>query len=285
MNISSEIPETSPALPNTDISNVRVPNAGVQQNGVLNTSVSNACATAAFFALLSLPPFAAASLILYKALFGTPPDLTAAMLSFFPNEPHISGFAADLLNEITRKANGTILSLSALTLLYSASHIVSAVRSVIYRAKNKRDNLGAIRRKAWCIAVSAIITVAAASCILLFARFGAEYAASSAGITLVVIFALLRLLTGGFVGSVVGTVLFVGLNFLYAHGVLSFLGYSAVYGSFATVAMSMMWLYLLAMILFISTYVQTRIYSFTIANVRLYVNAKIRDIRAIFIRS
>lgn len=246
--------------------------------------LSIVCASAAFFALLSLPPFAAATLILYKAFFGTPPDLTAALMSFFPE--HISGFAVDLLDEIARKANGTILSLSALTLLYSASHIVSAVRSVVCRAKNKRESLGAIRRKAWCIAVSAIIVVASASAMLVFARLGTSYVTHAAGITIVVVFALLRPLTGGFVGSVVGTVCFVGLNFLYARGVLSFLGYSAFYGSFATVAMSMMWLYMLTMILFISAYVQTNIHKLTIANVRSHIHkVKLLFTRSPFTRS
>ncbi len=230
-------------------------------------------AQASFFVIISAVPFL--SMLISVAGLFLPTDLTE-FLDILPVPERFSDIFRTLLDEIRAAPNVPLLSVSAVTTLWSASKGVSAIRSgleIVYRAGSSRGFV-AHRLRSLLSTLVFIAVLIAAVILLLFGDFLAGWLRLT-GIAdvflplrmplfilfLSILFTIMYASTAkrsesvrkgffthlpGALFSSVGWTLF---SYFYSLYITHFPNASYLYGSLAAVCLIMLWLYFCMMIL------------------------------------
>ncbi len=242
---------------------------------IADDKVTVYAAQASFFVIISAVPFL--SLLISIVGIVVPADLP----DFFSDLPVPKGFAAvfdTVLADLSTAPNVPLLSLSAVTTLWSASRGISAIRSGlerVYRAERSKGFLSH-RIKSLVSTLVFIALIAAAVTLMLFGDFVGEWlrlgrARISDGImrlrtplfilALCVMFTIMysstarrstRIRNGilphlpGAIFSSVGWTLF---SYFYSLYITHFPSASYIYGSLAAICLIMLWLYFCMIIL------------------------------------
>ncbi len=230
-------------------------------------------AQASFFVIISAVPFL--SMLISVAGLFLPTDLTA-LFDVLPVPAQFSDVFRTLLDEIRAAPNIPLLSVSAVTTLWSASKGVTAIRSgleIVYRAGSSRGFV-AHRLRSLLSTLAFIAVLIAAVILLLFGDFLVEWLRLTKivnaflpmrmplfilflGILFTVMYAstakrsesvkkgILPHLPGALFASV-GWTLF---SYFYSLYITHFPNASYLYGSLAAVCLIMLWLYFCMIIL------------------------------------
>ncbi len=237
---------------------------------IKDDSISAYSAQAAFFIIISAFPMIMLLLTLLKYLpyFG---DGTA-MLQFDMLPKEVNVFITDVLNEIIEKSTRTVLSVSAITSLWSASKGVYSIMTGLTAAYSIEESRSYFRMRFLSIIYTAILVVMliAALGFLVFGNsiydalmdylpIAAEHVRIiSRGIkwlvgfgVLVFMFVVLYIAMPNrkstifqeLPGALVSAVGWIGFSYLYSFYIDNFSNYSNVYGSLTAVVLLMLWLY------------------------------------------
>ncbi len=242
-----------------------------------NDNISAFSAQAAFFMIMSIAPFASLLLTLVKYLPISQSMVLEVIDSVLPDAftPIVTG----IFMEMYEKSNSTILSISVLIAMWSASRgvlsIVNGLESV-YHVKKKRNyiNLRIISAMYTIIFVSAIIFT------LLLMVFGnniynilKKEAPGAAGIIeiflkqkYIISMCLLSLfflmvykmvrrrenhVLESIPGAVISSLSWIVFSYVFSFYIDKFNDFSLMYGSLATIIILMLWLYFCMYIMFI----------------------------------
>ena len=243
---------------------------------VSDDKISVYAAQASFFVITSAVPF----ISIMFALFGIfmPDSIASAAqegITSLPVSKALSEIIGYIAGELNGAPNISLLSISAVTTLWSASRGISAVRSGIesvYKADIGR-NIVAKRLKSILATVIFIAMLAAICVVLLFGNFAADllgegarkifYSARIPIFVLIMTFLftaayfsvarrsthvsrkISRHISGALISSV-GWVLF---SYIYSLYIENFPGASYIYGGLAAICLIMLWIYFCMMIL------------------------------------
>lgn len=238
-------------------------------------------AQASFFVLTSAVPFisilvAIASIFLPEtfdfSLYGIPSEVSAEAGG---NAAGVGGIVSLLLSEIKTAPGVSLVSFSAITTLWTASHGINAIRSGIESVYHVESGKGYVASSLVSLATTLlfIITLTLLSAFLLFG----DSLLSLIGGKLSEIIGMLRVPFLGFVmvllftaiysysargsgsvrhsffshspGAIFSSVGWLAFSFIYSYYITNFPGASRVYGSFAAVCMIMLWIYFCMIIL------------------------------------
>ena len=238
-------------------------------------------AQASFFVLTSAVPFisilvAIASIFLPEtfdfSLYGIPSDVSAAAGD---NTSGVGGIVSLLLSEIKTAPGVSLVSFSAVTTLWTASHGINAIRSGIESVYHVESGKGYVASSLVSLATTLlfIITLTLLSAFLLFgdsllSLIGGKLSevigslrVPFLGFVMVLLFTAIYFYSARGSGSVrhsffshspgalfssVGWLVF---SFIYSYYITNFPGASRVYGSFAAVCLIMLWIYFCMIIL------------------------------------
>ncbi len=240
-------------------------------------AVTAYAAQSAFFIIISFFPFVMLLLTLLNYI-PIPLDETGRLvIGFLPAT--VTDFINELLGEIHINASGTIISVTAITALWSASKGLLAVRrgmNSVYENTESR-NYFVIRFYSIIETLAFIILLIIMLVIMVFGNtlykwlaaaspVTAEIAATIldlrgiAGLTVLILFFDLVYMImpnrkGHFFRELPGAVLtavgWIGFSYLYAFYVDNIANYSSLYGSLTTIVLLMLWLYICMYMLFI----------------------------------
>ncbi len=239
--------------------------------------VSAFSAQAAFFVIISFFPFIMLLLTLLQYLPITEETLRTTLTQIFPSS--INSLIAGIITEIYKKASGTIISITAISALWSASRgilaIVSGLNSV-YGIKETRSYLKLRIISSiytFVFAVMIIITLA----ILVFGNRLYIWIESKipmlsnlaliiisirtiAGLLILTLFFLLMYMVipnrstsiyKELPGALVSAAGWMGFSYLYSFYIDNMNNYSNMYGSLTAIVLFMLWFYFCMYILFI----------------------------------
>ncbi len=231
-------------------------------------------AQASFFITISALPF----MILLLAVVGfvIPMHESAvknAIIEFMPKD--LSGFTANLINEISTKSSFKILSLSAITLFWSASRGIRAIGAGIknvFCCSSKKTNIFKYALKSLLFTFLWIITVITTLIVWVFGDTIIPYAKSegiynllrllNSGTFILILTAIFAITYMGFSGekydffshikgaafSALGWFVFSRIFEFYLE---NYANYSYIYGSIASLIVVMLWIYFCMEILLI----------------------------------
>ena len=238
-------------------------------DGVRDDYISAFSAQTAFYIMLSFVPFVILFLTMAKLLPYTQADFTRVLVSVVPAELH--PYAISIVNDLYRKANGTVVSISGVTALWSASRGIMSLSNglnVVYKIKETRNYL-VIRGIAMLYTffmVLALILVLVLfvfgnslyDVIVVYAPFLNDLADLVIHIrtaVAIVVFTLFFMVVYKVLpntkirfrkvwpGAVFTSVTWVALSFLFSIYIEMFTNFSYMYGSLAGIAIAMLWLY------------------------------------------
>ncbi len=236
--------------------------------------ISLYAAQASFFIVLSSIPFLMLTLQAVNALLPEGSDELALLISSVIPES-MRDFVLYIIEEIADKSTGSLLSLTVLTSVWSASKGIGAVSRGIHQVYGNADDLrgitAVIRSLIYTVAFAAVLIFALAFIVFggeiqhfLETRYPLAAAVTELFITLrtpisllifVGFFSLVYKALGGSPGSkklrffaqTPGALFtafgWIGFSFLYSLYIEIFPGFSYVYGSLAAVMLMMLWLY------------------------------------------
>ncbi len=240
-------------------------------------AVTAYAAQSAFFIIISFFPFVMLLLTLLNYI-PIPLDETGRLVTgFLPAT--VTDFINELLGEIHINASGTVISVTAITALWSASKGLLAVRrgmNAVYENTESR-NYFVIRFYSIIETLAFIILLIVMLVIMVFGNtlykwlaavspVTAEIAAmildlrGAAGLAVLILFFDLVYMImpnrrGHFFRELPGAVLtavgWIGFSYLYAFYVDNIANYSSLYGSLTTIVLLMLWLYICMYMLFI----------------------------------
>ncbi len=249
---------------------------------VSDDKISVYAAQASFFVITSAVPF----ISIMFALFGIfmPESITSVAQEGISSLPVSSGLS-DAIRYIADELNGapniSLLSLSAVTTLWSASRGISAVRNGIesvYKADIGR-NIVAKRLKSIIATIIFIAMLAAICVVLLFGNFAAEllgegvreifYSARMPIFILIMTFLFTaayysvarrsthvsRRISHHIPGALFSSVGWVLFSYIYSLYIENFPNASYIYGGLAAVCLIMLWIYFCMMILLLGAVV------------------------------
>ncbi len=239
--------------------------------------VSAFSAQAAFFLIISFFPFFMFLLTLINYLPVSVPDLFATIDRIFPDD--ISNFLAGLLTELMDKSNGTVLSITAIAALWSASKgFVSIARGLnsIYKPTRPRNFLVA---RIWSTIYTLLFALMLILVLLIFV-FGNQLsmwlthhfpvvedmallvisARTLSGLGLMILFFALMYvfvpdrksnLFAELPGALLTSAGWLGFSYLFSYYIDHLGNYSATYGSLTAIVLCMIWLYACMYIMFL----------------------------------
>ncbi len=242
--------------------------------------ISLYAAQASFFIVLSAIPFLMLTLQAVNALLPEGSDELVLLVSSIIPES-MRDFALYIIEEISQKSTGSLLSLTVLTSVWSASKGIGAVSRGIHHVYGNADDLrginAIIRSLIYTVAFAAVLIFALAFIVFggeiqhfLESRYPIAAAVTDLAITLrtpisllifVGFFSLVYKALGGSLGSsklrfaaqlpgalftALGWIVF---SFLYSLYIEIFPNFSYVYGSLAAVMLMMLWVYVCMTIL------------------------------------
>lgn len=240
-------------------------------------NVSAFSAQAAFFLIISFFPFAMFLMTLLNYLPFSKPDLLATVESVFPQA--VSEYISAILDELLEKSNGTVLSITAIAALWSASKgFYSVVRGLdaIYRSDGKRNYFLTRMLAALYTLLFAVLIIA----VLFIFVFGNQIYLWSlqyvpilsemalliisvrtlVGFCLMILFFALVFITmpnrkssffAELPGAIIASAGWIGFSYLFSFYIDNFSNYSATYGSLTAVVLCMLWFYACMYIMFI----------------------------------
>ena len=240
-------------------------------------SVSAFAAQAAFFIILSFFPFVMFLLTLLNYLPVSPEDLKTYAVGIFPET--VTNLLNTVFSELTERSSGTVLSLTVVAALWSASRgMLALVRGLnaVYGHKETR-NYFLVRTvsMAYTLGFAALLIITLV--LLVFGNrlyhfiitklpFLGDVALliislrSLVTMTILTVFFLLLYLVipnrkSGLLKELPGAVLaaagWLGFSFLFSFYIDRMQNYTYTYGSLTTLAVCMLWLYFCMYILFI----------------------------------
>lgn len=233
-------------------------------------SVSAYAAQAAFFVVISVFPLVMLLLTLVKYLPYFSDGVPMIQFDMFPHD--LNEFATNALEEIVNKSSNAVLSISAVTALWSASKGVYSIfqgLTSVYSVKDTRDWF-TMRLLSMLYTVLFLIMLILALGFLVFGNsiyhaminflpFAADKVTIiSRGIKWLLGFGVLVLFfevmyiavpdrKSGIIeelpGALVSAVGWIGFSYLYSFYIENFSNYANVYGSLTAVVLLMLWLY------------------------------------------
>ena len=241
-------------------------------------SVSAFAAQAAFFIILSFFPFVMFLLTLLNYLPISPDELSAALSRLFP-DTRLNQIIQSVIGGLVEKASGTVLSVTVLLALWSASRgMLALVRGLnaVYRHKETR-NYFLIRGVSALYTLGFAILLLAALVLLVFGNQLYHLIITKIPVlgTLALLIMNLRtlvtmaILTVFFLllymiipnrksrilyelpGAILTAAGWLGFSYLFSFYVDHIGNFSYIYGSLTTLAVCMLWLYFCMYILFI----------------------------------
>ncbi len=234
-------------------------------------------AQAAFFLIISFFPFFMFLLTLINYLPISVPNLFATINRIFPDD--ISSFLSQLLTELLNKSNGTVLSLTAIAALWSASKgFLSIARGLnsIYKPTRPRNFLVA---RLWSAIYTLLFALMLVLVLLIFV-FGNQLslwltrhfpllgdmallvisARTLTGLGLMILFFALMYvfvpdrksnLFAELPGAILTSGGWLGFSYLFSYYIDHLGNYSATYGSLTAIVLCMIWLYSCMYIMFL----------------------------------
>ena len=233
-------------------------------------SISAYSAQAAFFVIISVFPLAMLLLTLVKYLPYFKEGVPMIQFDMFPHDLNV--FATNVIEEIVNKSSNAVLSISAVTALWSASKGVYSIILGLTSAYSIKETRGYVRMRLLSVLYTVIFLVMliAALGFLVFGnsiyramfRFlpiAADHVTIiSRGIkwllgfgVLVLLFLMMYIavpdrkstLFEELPGALVSAVGWVGFSYLYSFYIDNFSNYANLYGSLTAVVLLMLWLY------------------------------------------
>ena len=263
-------------------------------NKLAHDSIGAYSAQAAFFLLTSLFPFIMLLLSLLQFFPFEMEDLISAATGVMPDA--IKGFLVPVITEIYEKGTPALISVAAITTLWSASTGVNAVVRGLSRIfdTDKTETWIRLRLESIVYMLCLIIVIILS---LGLSVFGSSFMGKileffpalnklgflSQGVRLVCSFSLLTLIfdlvyifaplrksrfTAQLPGAIVAAVGWMGFSFLYSFYVDNLANFS-VYGSLAAVVFFMLWMYVCFYILFIG------------AEINVFINVLLNRLKAL----
>jgi len=240
-------------------------------NQLGSSSIDAFSAQAAFFIMIAIFPCAILVLMIIQFLPFSQNELQDIMFSFFPADA--GSFVKNILTDIHQNSTGTLISVAAVTTLWSASSGIYSLMKGINSAylPNHPETRSYIRLKAKSVVYTIFFIVILISTMIVFV-FGnslqlwieGQFPALTGtadlilslrtivGIVILTVFSLTLYLTvpnrkskvrhelPGALISAVGWVIF---SFVFSIYINNFSDYSKFYGSIAAVVLMMLWLY------------------------------------------
>lgn len=252
-----------------------------------NDGISALSAHAAFFVLISFFPFAMFLLTLLSFFPLFTENSPSVDLSLLPGA--VSATIIQAFTELSNRANGTILSITVILAIWSASRgILSIMRGLnsIHNIKETRNYI-ITRIMATCYTVIFAILLLVMMLIFVFGnqltlwlieRFPAlaDFALiiislrTAVGICVLIFFFLLIYISlpnrktslwREFPGAVLTAAGWIGFSFLFSFYVNNFSNYTAIYGSLTAIVLCMLWLYACMYILFLGAEINSILYN------------------------
>ena len=239
-------------------------------NDIMEDSVSAYSAQAAFFIIISAFPMIMLLLTMLRFLPYFSGGVPLIRISFLPDD--VNAFVQTMLQEIIDNSSNTVISISAITALWSSSTGIYSIMLGLTAAYSIKETRGYIRMRSLAILYTFVflIMIIAALGVLVFGNsiyhalinylpFAADHVAIiSKGIRWLLGFGVLVLffeisyiavpdrkstvmeeLPGALVSAVGWTV----FSYLYAYYIENFANYANIYGSLTAVVLLMLWLY------------------------------------------
>ena len=218
-------------------------------NDIMEDSVSAYSAQAAFFIIISAFPMIMLLLTMLRFLPYFSGGVPLIRISFLPDD--VNAFVQTMLQEIIDNSSNTVISISAITALWSSSTGIYSIMLGLTAAYSIKETRGYIRMRSLAILYTFVflIMIIAALGVLVFGNsiyhalinylpFAADHVAIiSKGIRWLLGFGVLVLF---FEMSAVGWTVF---SYLYAYYIENFANYANIYGSLTAVVLLMLWLY------------------------------------------
>lgn len=244
---------------------------------ISNDGISALSAHAAFFVLISFFPFVMFLLTLLSYFPDFSETLPSVNLSFLPNT--VSSMIVQAFTELSDRANGTILSVTVVLAIWSASRGILSIMRGLNSIHNIRETRNYIVTRIMATVYTIAFAVLLLVMILIFV-FGNQLTLwlvgrfptlgdfalliisfrTAVGISVLILFFLLIFISlpnrkTSFWRELPGAVLtatgWVGFSFLFSFYVNNFSNYTAIYGSLTAIVLCMLWLYACMYILFI----------------------------------
>lgn len=242
-----------------------------------NDGISALSAHAAFFVLISFFPFVMFLLTLLSYFPNSSETLPSVNLSFLPSA--VSSMIVQAFTELSDRANGTILSVTVVLAIWSASRGILSIMRGLNSIHNIRETRNYIVTRIMATGYTIVFAVLLLVMILIFV-FGNQLTLwlverfptlggfalliisfrTAVGISVLILFFLLIFISlpnrkTSFWCELPGAVLtatgWVGFSFLFSFYVNNFSNYTAIYGSLTAIVLCMLWLYACMYILFI----------------------------------
>ena len=237
---------------------------------VMDDSVSAYSAQAAFFIIISAFPMIMLLLTMLKFLPYFSGGVPLIRISFLPDD--VNAFVQTMLQEIINNSTNMVISISAITAVWSSSTGIYSIMLGLTAAYSIKETRGYIRMRSLAILYTLVflVMIIAALGVLVFGNsiYHAlinylPFAASnltiiSKGVRWLLGFAVLVLffvisyiavpnrkstVMEELPGALVSAVGWVGFSYLYAFYIEHFGNYANVYGSLTAVVLLMLWLY------------------------------------------
>lgn len=233
-------------------------------------SISAYSAQAAFFVIISVFPLAMLLLTLVKYLPYFKEGVPMIQFDVFPHDLNV--FATNVLQEIVDKSSNAVLSISAVTALWSASKGVYSIILGLTSAYSIKETRGYIRMRFLSIVYTVIFLVMLIAALGFLVFGNSIYRAMinylplaaenvtiiSLGVKWLLGFAVLvfffeimyiavpdrkSTVFEELPGALVSAVGWIGFSFLYSFYIDNFSNYANLYGSLTAVVLLMLWLY------------------------------------------
>ena len=237
---------------------------------IMDDSVSAYSAQAAFFIIISAFPMIMLLLTMLRFLPYFSGGVPLIRISFLPD--NVNPFVQTMLQEIIDNSSNMVISISAITALWSSSTGIYSIMLGLTAAYSVKETRGYIRMRSLAILYTFVflVMIIAALGVLVFGNsiyhalinylpFAAEHVTIiSKGIrwllgfgVLVLLFLLMYIavpdrkstLFEELPGALVSAVGWVGFSYLYSFYIDNFSNYANLYGSLTAVVLLMLWLY------------------------------------------
>lgn len=240
-------------------------------------AVSAYAAQASFFTILSTFPFCMFLLTLIQYLPFTEQDLLSATGTIFPSG--ISPYITNIITEIYHSSAATIISVTAITTLWSASKAFFSLISGLNAVNRIKENRNYIALRVVASLYTLVFTLLLIVCLALFV-FGNTLVSTLTHmfpvlqdlllliislrtivflLILIIFFLLLYLvipnrksnLKTEFPGAFITSVGWLSFSYLYSFYIDNIASFSNTYGSLTAIVLFMLWLYICMYMLFI----------------------------------
>ena len=244
---------------------------------ISNDGISVLSAHAAFFVIISFFPFVMFLLTLLSYFPFFTETLPSVNLDLLPGA--VSSFILQAFTELSGRANGTILSVTVILAIWSASRGILSIMRGLNSIHNIRETRNYYLTRVMATFYTIVFAILLLVMMLIFV-FGNQLTLwlverfpvlgdfalliisvrTAVGIGVLIFFFLLIFISlpnrkTGILRELPGAVLtaagWVGFSFLFSYYVDNFSNYTAIYGSLTAIVLCMLWLYACMYILFV----------------------------------